>query len=58
MEEDDDGGTGLKFLQEVDIDRGRGLRAAGFIEEDTNTFDERDGGCTKGVGKMEGGGGI
>lgn len=53
MEENDYGGAGMEFLQKVDVDRGRGLRATGFVEEDADSFDGRDRGCAKGGGKMK-----
>lgn len=42
VEEDDDGGCGLEFLEEVDKDCRGAVRGASFIEEDTHATEAGD----------------
>lgn len=53
MEEDDDNRACLEFLQEMNVNRGCGMRTATFVEEDSDAFDWRDRGSAKGRGEAE-----
>ena len=50
VEEDDDSGGGLEFLQEVDEDQGSTVWTACLVEENANASESADG-CTSHTGR-------